>query len=88
MLHYHDGSQVHVGDHVLLGTVTAVVEDVIEGDEVTSWELEEPGFMLVGDGFGRVLINPGSADWEDVALVRRGASTLPGEYQPPSAPQS
>ena len=89
MLHYHDGLPVHVGDHVVHGTAAAVVEEIIEGDEVTRWELEEPGFLLVCDECGRVLINPGSADWEDVALIRRGDSTLTGEGpSPPRAPQS
>lgn len=45
----------------------------IEGDEVARWGLEEPGFLLLCDECGRVLINPGSDDWEDVAFVRRGA---------------
>jgi hypothetical protein len=44
----------------------------IEGDEVARWGLEEPGFLLLCDQCGRVLINPGSADWEDVAFIRRG----------------
>ena len=89
MLHYRDGRPVHVGDHVVHGTAAAMVEQIIEGDEVTSWDLEEPGFMLVCDECGRVLINPRSADWEDVALIRRGASTLAGEdLSRPPPPQS
>ena len=89
MLHYCDGRQVQVGDHVVHGTVAAIVGQIIEGDEVASWDLEEPGFMLVCDACGRVLINPRSADWEDVTLIRRGASPLAGEdpSRPPT-PQS
>ena len=73
MLLYRDGSQVHVGDHAVHGTAAAVDDDVIEGDEVARLGLEEPGFFLPCDECGRVLINPGSDDWEDVALVRHGA---------------
>jgi hypothetical protein len=73
MLLYRDGSEIRVGDHVVHSTAAAVVEDVIEGDEVARWGLEEPGFLLLCDQGGRVLINPGSADWEDVAFTRRGA---------------
>lgn len=73
MLLYRDGSEVRVGDHVVHSTATAVVEDVIEDNEVARWGLEEPGFLLLCDQCGRVLINPGSAEWEDVAFIRRGA---------------
>jgi hypothetical protein len=73
MLFYRDGSEVRAGDHVVHGTAAAVVEELIEGDEVARWGLEEPGFLLLCDQCGRVLINPGSADWEDVAFIRRGA---------------
>ena len=89
MLHYRDGRPVHVGDHVVHGTATAIVEQIIEGDEVTSWDLAEPGGMLVCDECGRVLITPRSADWEDVALLQRGSCTLADEnLSRPSATQS
>lgn len=73
MLFYRDGSEVRVGDHVAHSTAAAIVEELIEGDEVARWGLEEPGFLLLCDQCGRVLINPGSADWEDVAFIHRGA---------------
>ena len=72
MLLYRDGSEVRVGDHVVHSTASAAIEEIIEGDEVARWVLEEPGFLLLCDQCGRVLINPGSADWEDVAFIRRG----------------
>jgi len=72
MLHYRDGTQVCVGDQAVHATAAAIVEDVIEDDEVARWELEEPGILLRCDQCGLVLINPGSADWEDVTFVRRG----------------
>jgi hypothetical protein len=73
MLLYRDGNQVRVGDHVVHDAALAVVEAMIEGNEVARWGLEEPGFLLLCDHCGRVLIAPGSADWEDVDFVRRGA---------------
>jgi hypothetical protein len=72
MMFYLDGNQVRVGDQVLHSTASAVVEEIIEGDEVLRWEIEGPGFMLICDECGRVLIEPNSYDWEDVSLVRRG----------------
>ncbi len=54
-------------------TISAIVEDLIEGEEVARWGLEEPGFLLLCDQCCRILINPGTADWEDVVFIRRGA---------------
>jgi len=71
MLHYKDGRVVRLGDRVRHASAAAVIETVIEGEEVARWELESPGFMLLCTQCGRVLIEPGSADWEDVALVSR-----------------
>jgi hypothetical protein len=34
--------------------------------------------MLLCEKYGRVLIEPSSADWEDVAFIRRGVGP-PGE---------
>ena len=73
MLYYQDGQEVHVDDFVLHASAEAVVETIIEGEEVAHWELETPGFMLLCVQCGRVLIEPGSHDWEDVSLVGRGA---------------
>lgn len=71
MLYYRDGTEIRIGDHVRHSTALAVVEQLIEGEEVADWGIEEPGFMLVCHECGRVLISPGSEDWEDVAFVRR-----------------
>ena len=78
MLHYRNGSEVLVGDRVFFDNAPAVVEEVIEGDDLAEWELDEPGFMLLCKKYGRILINPGSADWEDVALTGRADGT-PGD---------
>jgi hypothetical protein len=73
MLYYHDGHEVRLGDSVRHASAEAVVETVIEGDEVARWDLEAPGFMILCTKCGRVLIEPGSYDWEDVSFVGREA---------------
>ena len=77
--------------HLLSGVAAksrpeAVVENIIEGHKVASWGHEEPGFLLTCAECGRVLINPSSADWEDVAFVRRWASTEADEKPPRARP--
>ena len=72
-MHYLDGAEVRVGDHVLHSNAEAIIESIIEGDEVASWGIEVPGFMILCNQCGRVLIEPGSDDWEDVAFVGRDA---------------
>ncbi len=67
MLFYKDRSKIRTCDHVKFYLGDAVVE----GDEVERWQLEEPGFMLLTEQYGRIMVNPGSADWEDVLLVDR-----------------
>ena len=68
---YVNGVDVQVGDHLLFGGARAVVETIIEDDDLADWELEKPGFMLLCDG-DRFLIEPDSASWEDVTFVSRG----------------
>lgn len=75
MLYYQDGSEVHVGDHVRHSHADAVIETIIEGDEVDSWQIKEPGFLLRCEECGRVLVNPGSFDWKDVLLIHREAKS-------------
>lgn len=75
MLRYYDGTEVRVGDRVRHATAEAVVETLIEGDDVVRWDIEAPGFLLLCDQCGRVLIEPGSDDWEDVALILIGRDT-------------
>jgi hypothetical protein len=74
MLRYFDGTEVHVGDHVRHATADAVVETVIEGEEIARWGVESPGFMLLCDHCGHVFIEPGSYDWEDVVPMGPAAS--------------
>lgn len=71
MMCYFEGPEIQIGDLVRYAETKAVVEAIIEGDEVVQWGLDAPGFMLVCDRFGRVLIEPSSYDWEDVTLIVR-----------------
>jgi hypothetical protein len=71
MLHYHDESDVRTGDCVLHSRDRATVEELIEGDKIAAWGVESAGFMIVCERCGRVFIEPGSADWEDVSLLSR-----------------
>ena len=68
---YYDGSPIHVGDLVQHATAVAVVESIIEDDEIKRWNLDGPGFMLLCSQCGRVLVDPSGLDWEDVTLIRR-----------------
>jgi hypothetical protein len=90
MLSYRDGREVRVGDSVRHASAEAIVEQVVEGPEVALWEIPAPGFTLICVDCGRVLIVPGTHDWEDVSLVRRGVEGRPadrrGAGQRPSSP--
>ena len=66
-MRYLDGSEVRVGDLIRHGQAEAVVETIIGVGEVAGWGLEKPGFLILCDQCGRVLIEPDSPDWEDVA---------------------
>ena len=85
------GGSTNAVVHLLSGVAAksrpeAVVENIIEGHKVASWGHEEPGFLLTCAECGRVLINPNSADWEDVAFVHRWASTVADEKPPRARP--
>ena len=71
MLHYPDQSEVRLGDRVLHNRDRAVVEALIEGDEIVDCGVDSAGFMIACERCGRVFIVPGSADWEDVSLLSR-----------------
>jgi len=72
MLLYDDCVTVQVGDRVTHHGVPAIVESIHDAAELLRWGLEEEsGFMIVCDQCGRVLINPGSYDWEDVSFLAR-----------------
>ena len=71
MLRYPDQSEVCLGDRVLHNRDRAVVEALIEGDEIFDCGVDFAGFMIACERCGRVFIVPGSADWEDVSLMSR-----------------
>ena len=71
MLHYPDQSEVRLGDRVLHNRDRAVVEALIEGDEIVDCGVDSAGFMIACERCGRVFIVPGSADWEDISLMSR-----------------
>lgn len=81
MFRYRDGTEIRADDHVLHAGAPALVEQFVVGEDVEAWGLDRPGFLLVCEQCGRVLIEPGSYDWEDVEFVRRGAG-------PPVRPHS
>jgi hypothetical protein len=76
---YVNGVEVRVGDPVLFGGALAKIETIIEGDDVASWGLDVPGFMLLC-GSHRFFIEPGSASWEDVTPTTFSPSSK-GSFQ-------
>lgn len=77
MFRYRDGNEIHVGDHVRHAGASAYVEQLVVGEDAESWGLDESGFLLICEQCGRILIEPGSYDWEDVEFVRRGEARPP-----------
>lgn len=59
-MHYPDGSEIRVGDAVLLHhrTYTGVVQHIImTPDEIASWDLKEPGLMI-DTSYGGLVFQP------------------------------
>jgi hypothetical protein len=71
MLRYHDQSEVRAGDRVLHSQDPATVEELVEGNKIADRGVGSSGFMIDCERCGRVFIEPGSADWEDVTLLSR-----------------
>jgi hypothetical protein len=72
MFRYRDGTEILAGDHIRHAGASAFVDRLVLGEEAEDWGLEESGFLIVCEQCGRVMIEPGSYDWEDVEFVRRG----------------
>ncbi|WP_337177522.1 hypothetical protein [Paludisphaera sp.] len=72
MLRYRDGTEIRTDDHVRHAGAPAFVEQIVDGDDAEDHGLEGPGFMLVCEQCGRVVIEVGTYDWQDVEFVRRG----------------
>jgi hypothetical protein len=71
---YADGTPIAVGDRVLIehGRTPGIVEHVIVQDEdVSLWDVGEPGLMLLSEPFGRVFWPLGD-EQDPVRFVDRG----------------
>jgi hypothetical protein len=74
MFKYEDGSEVMVGDSVLLehgrtpGTVELIV---VTGEEMKAINVEEPGVMLKSPPFGRVYLPQRSLTEDPLRFVAR-----------------
>jgi len=74
MFKYPDGSEVQVGDSVLLenGRTPGVIELIITThEEMRSINVEEPGLMLKSPPFGRVYLPTWSLEEDPIQLVSR-----------------
>jgi hypothetical protein len=75
MLKYTDGSEIMVGDSVLLesGRTPGIVEFiVITAEEMKATNVEEPGVMLASPPFGRVYLPQSSLLEDPLRFVQRG----------------
>ena len=74
MFKYEDGSEVMVGDSVLLehgrtqGTVELIV---VTAEEMKAINVEEPGIMLKSPPFGRVYLSQWSLTEDPLRFVAR-----------------
>ena len=78
MFKYEDGSEVMVGDSVLLeyGRTPGIVELIIStAEEVKAINVEEPGIMLKSPPFGRVYLPHWSLLEDPLKFVSRGPKT-------------
>jgi hypothetical protein len=74
MLSYPDGTQMLVGDSVLVEygrTLGTIVEIIEETAEVRRWQLEGPGVMIKSPTFGMVLITTASFSDDPIEFVGR-----------------
>jgi hypothetical protein len=66
-LHYRDGQEVRIGDHVDYDGEPSVVEDLVDTEaKRLEWGLQCFGLLLTNRAFGRVFVPP-----ESVELVAR-----------------
>jgi len=74
MFKYSDGSEVKVGDSVLLenGRTPGTVESIVlTPEEMQSTNVEEPGIMLKSPPFGRVYLPQRALAQDPLHLVSR-----------------
>jgi hypothetical protein len=75
MLRYLDGSEIMVGDSVLLehGRTPGIVEFIVTtAAEMKATTVEEPGVMLKSPPFGRVYLPQSSFLADPLRFVKRG----------------
>jgi hypothetical protein len=73
-MNYPDGTQVHVGDSVLLnhGNNPGVVFDVIDTPHrISEWGVEVPGLMIESPVYGLVFWHAESLIEDEIAFVSR-----------------
>ena len=74
MIAYQDGTEMKVGDSVLIehgrtpGVITELIESVAEQSD---WTLDEPGIMIKSPPFGLVFIPVSTLKEDPVVLVQR-----------------
>lgn len=74
MIAYQDGTEMKVGDSVLIedggtpGVITELIESVSEQNE---WNVDEPGVMIKSPPFGLVFIPVSTFKEDPVVLVQR-----------------
>lgn len=75
MISYQDGTEMKVGDSVLIeeggspGVITALIESAAEQSESN---VEEPGVMIESAPFGLVFIPTSTFTEDPILLVQRG----------------
>ena len=74
MFFYQSKEEVRVGDQVLYGGSPGYVEQMVIGEDVSHWDLEEPGFLINCEKYGRIHFSKSSLPWEDLDFVKRGVS--------------
>jgi hypothetical protein len=72
MLHYDDGAEIQIGDHVDFDGTPALVYDVIDSAEkLKEWGLDEYGVMFQAREYGLVYEARDNSCWDAILLVRR-----------------
>lgn len=74
MFFYQTKEEVRVGDHVLYDGSPGYVEQFVIGEDVSIWDLEEPGFLINCKRYGRIMFPLSLVPNEDLDFVKRGFS--------------
>jgi len=62
---------VLTGDAVLLDGEPTVVEQLLDDDGASEWELSEAGVLFANDRYGRLFEGISVIDWSRIEFVRR-----------------